>query len=414
MGRSDRLKIIAEIERSRGSKLICYLTSNRQNAASMMLKDVLPLFANHMRSDANRKVDVFIFTHGGDTLAGFGLARLLREYCDYVGVLIPDICHSAGTLFALGANEIVMAKGATLSPIDPSVNGPLNPAVQINPQMPPQVVPLSVESVAGYKSLITKEWRTDPRPLLKLLAEKVHPLALGDVYRSRQQIERLAERLLKQHRKDGRSIRRIIRILSKDLGSHDYMIYPSEAEELLGDQVKRDPVLEDLILALHADFQTDMQLGVPYSAEILFSQARAAPLAAAATATSYHQTLQALAAQAAQESQEVQAKAVAAQAGGTADAPALLAAVQAATQRAAAAKTAADQAAMAVLTAQQLVPQTVMAELKLIVIESSKFTDTVVQRREISEIVLPAMMPGMPQNRQIVEKIISAGWERQS
>jgi hypothetical protein len=69
---------------------------------------------------------------------------------------------------------------------------------------------------------------------------------------------------------------------------------------------------------------------------------------------------------------------------------------------------------MAVLTAQQLVPQTVVAELKLIVIESSQFTDTVMQRREITEIVLPAMMPGMPQNRQIVERVISAGWERQT
>jgi hypothetical protein len=184
-----------------------------------------------------------------------------------------------------------------------------------------------------------------------------------------------------------------------------------ERLELLGSQIKKAPEIERMILALHDDFQKDMQLGVPYSAEILFSQARAKPLAAVTAATSSQQTLQTVAAQA---SQEAQARATAAQATGATDAPALLAAAQAAAQRATAAKTAADQAALAVLATQQLVPQTVTAELKLIVIESSQFTDTVVQRREISEVMLPAMMPGMPQNRQIVEKVISAGWERQS
>ncbi|MGA2977597.1 MAG: hypothetical protein ABSF77_20020 [Spirochaetia bacterium] len=84
MGRSERIAIIKEIEQKReGSKLICYLTSDRQNAAAMMTKDILPLIANHVRTDGrHRKVDVFIFTHGGDTLTGFGLARLLREYAD--------------------------------------------------------------------------------------------------------------------------------------------------------------------------------------------------------------------------------------------------------------------------------------------------------------------------------------------
>jgi hypothetical protein len=380
----------------------------------MMTKDILPLFASHIRTDGrHNKIDVFMFTHGGDTLTGFGLARLIREYSDSVGVLIPDVCHSAGTLFALGANEIIMTRGATLSPIDPSVNGPLNPAVQINPQMPPQIVPLSVESVAGYKSLITKEWKTDSRPLLKILAEKVHPLALGDVYRGRQQIEMLAHRLLRQHRRDGRTIRRIIRTLSKDLGSHDYLLYPSEAEELLGEQVRRDVELERLVLALHDDFQKEMQLGTPYSGEILFAQARAKPLAALSAATLALQTLQMLAAQAAQDAQQAQSRAASANAAGSPDHAMLLATAQEAATKAATAKAAADQGTGALVLAQQAVPQNVTAELKLVIIESSNFTDVGIQRREISEIPLPTL-PGMPQNRQVMERIISAGWERLS
>ena len=167
-------------------------------------------------------------------MAGFGLSRLLREYSENVNVFIPDCCHSSGTLFALGANKIHMSKGATLSPIDPSITGPLNPAVQSNPVSAPQLIPLSVESVAGYYDLISKSWRVNNRDdLLKVLAEKVHPLALGDVYRCRQQIEMLATQLLEQHRKDKRNIIRIVQRLTKGLGSHDYLIYYKEATSLL-------------------------------------------------------------------------------------------------------------------------------------------------------------------------------------
>ena len=413
MGRNERLRIIREIEQKRGgSKLVCYLTSDRQNAAAMMNKDILPLFASHLRTDGmHKKIDVFIFTHGGDTLCGFGLARLIREYSDSVGVLVPDACHSAGTLFALGANEIIMTRGATLSPIDPSVNGPLNPAVQINPQMPPQIVPLSVESVAGYKSLISKEWKTDAGPLLKILAEKVHPLALGDIYRGRQQIEMLALRLLEQHRRDRKNIRKIIRTLSKDLGSHDYLLYPSEAHRLLGDQVKKDADLERLILALHEDYQKELQLGIPYSGEVLFTQARSRPLAAQLAAAGNLQTLQTIANQSAQDAQQAQQRALSAQ--GSPDHATLTAASLEAAQRAMTAKAAADQAAIALTVVQQQVPQSVTAELKLVLIESSSFTDVAIQRREIAEIQLPTM-PGMPQNRQVVERIVFAGWERQA
>ena len=167
---------------------------------AVFAKDILPIFAEHLKENEYPKIDLFIFTMGGDTLAAFGLNRLLREHTDNLNALIPDKCHSAGTLFSLGCNEILMTKTASLGPIDPSVNNPLNPAVNINNQI--QTLPLSVESVVGFKGLVCEEWGIsddkDMTELLKLLSEKVHPLALGNVYRARQQIETLAKALLKQ------------------------------------------------------------------------------------------------------------------------------------------------------------------------------------------------------------------------
>ncbi len=279
--RQDRIQLIAQIEQMRSSHVICYLTSDRENAVGLMAKDAIPLFFNHLKQFADhRKVDVFIFTVGGDTLAAFGLSRLLREFTQSVGALIPEKCQSGGTLFALGANQIVMTPVATLSPIDPSVTTALNPAVEIVPGQR-QLLPVSVESVAGFKGLVKEDWGISDEEQLglafKMLAERVHPLALGDVFRSRQQIQRLARTLLKCHRKDKQKIDQIVKTLVTELGSHDYLISRSEARALLGRQVAADDkAMEDLIWNLYQDFAKEMELGVAYNVQVLYQRAVAA------------------------------------------------------------------------------------------------------------------------------------------
>ena len=274
MGRESRKGLIDRIEKRRGSKVFCLLTSDRPNIAVQLQKDILPRFVNHLRKGKEySSIDLFIFTHGGDTLAGFGLSRLLREYSQRVSVLVPDCCHSAGTLIALGCNEIVMTKAATLSPIDPSIIRPLNPAIQAAPNQIPQLIPLSVESVAGFQSLVNDAWKIrsqrNVKEILKILSEKVHPLALGDVYRVRQQTELLARELLLQHRKDSSRITKVVHTLSKGLGSHDYLIYRNEARKILGTQIKVDEELEEMIWDLYLDFVQEMELGVPFDPSLV-------------------------------------------------------------------------------------------------------------------------------------------------
>jgi Serine dehydrogenase proteinase len=265
MARQERIELIRQIQAKRESRLICCLTSDRQGATGIVAKDFIPVFFNHLsRFPNHKKIDVFLFTQGGDILAAFGLSRLLREFTSSVGALVPEKCHSAGTLLVLGANKIFMVKAATLTPIDPSVNTLLNPIVETMPGQR-QSVPVSVESVAGYRTLIKEDWRLNDEAAgvaFRILAEHINPLALGDVYRSRQQIERLARVLLSHHRKDERNIQRIVEQLTRGLGSHDYLISRTEARELLGRQIANDDEeLEALIWQLFSDFQTEMKLG---------------------------------------------------------------------------------------------------------------------------------------------------------
>ncbi len=266
MARKQRIELIKKIEAHRGSRVLCCITSDRQNAAGVIAKDFIPIFFNHLSSFKEyTKVDVLMFTQGGDTLAAFGLSRLLREFKEAgeVATLVPEKCHSAGTLFALGSNKIFMGKAATLTPIDPSISGPLNPVIEPVPGQR-QPLPISVESVAGYRTLIREDWRLDDEATgmaFRILAEKINPLALGDVYRSRQQIERLARTLLK-HRKDDEKIRTIVETFTRGLGSHDYPISRTEAREFLGAQIgDDDAVLEGLMWDLFQDFSQEMQLG---------------------------------------------------------------------------------------------------------------------------------------------------------
>jgi hypothetical protein len=280
LAQQERKAIIAKIEETRKSRVICCLTSDRQNASGFVAKDFIPIFFNHLRSFGSGpldRIDVFLFTAGGDTLAAFGLSRLVREFANSVGVLIPEKCHSAGTLFALGADDIVMTKAATLSPIDPSVNGPLNPILDLGMGQR-QPIAVSVESVAGFKALVRDEWKLDDEAVgaaFKILAEKVHPLLLGDVFRRRQQIERLAETLLHNHRKGDEQVASIIDTLTKKLGSHDYLIARREARDLMGKQIAADNLeLEALIWSLYEDFAAEMKLGQIFDPASIINAAR--------------------------------------------------------------------------------------------------------------------------------------------
>jgi len=81
VARHQRQALIDTIEQRRASHLICCVTSDRENANGIMAKDFIRIFFDHLTAFKDHgKVDVFLFTLGGDTLAAFGLSRLLREF----------------------------------------------------------------------------------------------------------------------------------------------------------------------------------------------------------------------------------------------------------------------------------------------------------------------------------------------
>ncbi|HOD29126.1 MAG TPA: ATP-dependent Clp protease proteolytic subunit [Syntrophales bacterium] len=283
---NERLPLYKKIEKLRKSKVLLYVTGDRRNLETKIHSEVADFFADHLDTfRLPKKISLILYSRGGDTLAGWMIVNMIRLFCEEFEVIIPSKAHSTATLICLGADKIVMTKQATLGPIDPSITTPLNPQV---PGAPPMVrLPISVEAVASYfelaknKKLMGLKEESNLTNVFLKLADQVHPLALGDVYRARTQIQMLAERLLNLHMKGNGNIKKIISVLCSESGSHDYTINRREAAGDLNLPVeipdnKFYKIIKDihtdvrLELKLNESFEPDFELGVlpskPYSA----------------------------------------------------------------------------------------------------------------------------------------------------
>lgn len=276
MSVDDRKKLIAALEKELEARVLSLVTGDRQGMETRIAPDILPLVADHLASlGASKRLALFLYTPGGDSIAGWGLVNLLREYCERLIVVVPFRALSCGTLIAIGADEIVMGKHGLLSPVDPSVNSPFNPQVQI-PGAPPGMVnflPVSVEDMIGFLDLARSEGGLKKEEslveVIRLLANHVNPLALGAVYRAREQSSDLAARLLSKHEKDKHTVERIVKRLTKELPTHSYLIGRHEAREDLGLSITEPaPSTEKVIWTLYQRYAEWLRLNEPASAEL--------------------------------------------------------------------------------------------------------------------------------------------------
>src|SRR5947208_9165552 len=183
---SARLALIKEIERIRGSRIICYLTTLRPNLPGQMSEDAVRHVFDHLLLFDQRPVemlDIFLVSNGGSGTVPWRLISLFREYAKKIGVLIPYRAYSAASLLALGADEIVMHPFAELGPIDPTVSNEFNPVDPTTHQR----LGISVEDVRAYVSFVKETvgitHEDELVKALEALTAKVHPLALGNVER---------------------------------------------------------------------------------------------------------------------------------------------------------------------------------------------------------------------------------------
>src|SRR5690606_4986323 len=127
---SQRLAIIRQLERKRGSRVITLI--HRQESVSLLRVPV----TRYIDIDDSERVlraikltppemplDLVLHTPGGLVLAAEQIAQALVRHRGPVTVFIPHYAMSGGTLLALAADHIVMDENAVLGPVDPQIGG---------------------------------------------------------------------------------------------------------------------------------------------------------------------------------------------------------------------------------------------------------------------------------------------------
>lgn len=262
---------IKKIEQKRGSRVITYITSDRQGPVNARVAmDIIPIISGQLRKIGKQeKIDLVLYSAGGDTMVPWRLVSMIREYCDKFSVIIPYKAHSAATMISLGADEIVMSDMSELSPIDPSTANVFNP---VDPQNPQNRIPISVEEVMSYFDLAKNKFGIKSDEELTKIFNKfvestpsIHPLALGNVNRTHNLIKILAKRLLKSHKETMKEdeVEKIIEFLTEKLYSHQYYIGRKEAKEDLDIKsvVFADKELSDLMTEIYEEYKKEMGLG---------------------------------------------------------------------------------------------------------------------------------------------------------
>lgn len=266
---SKRSKMIQDIEKSRNSRLICYITGDRKPFNTKIADDVIPIFAKHLEKIGKQRIiSFFLYTRGGDMITPIRLIKLIRSYAERVEIIVPYRAHSAGTLIAIGADKIVMGRLGELSPVDPTTGHPFNPQ---NPNNQQQRMEISVEDLNSYFLLAKDKAGVKDKDMVEIykqLAEKIHPLAIGNIYRAARMARQIAEKLLNMHidkEKNKQKIKKIVDELTGNICIHAYPIMRDEAKDLDLNIEYADGKLGKQVWQLYENYAEEMELKEPFN-----------------------------------------------------------------------------------------------------------------------------------------------------
>jgi len=269
MSREERKSLIEGIERKRNSKVISYVTGDRNPFSAQIGDDaVRPLYGHIRNLGKVQRLDLFIYSRGGAIDVPWRIVSALRSASEEWNILIPFRANSAATLIALGADFIVMGSQGELGPIDPimrsqrmipSRNGP-STVVQDE---------ISVEDVMAYVRFIQERGGiTDQQAraaALDKLAGRVDPVALGNLYRTHSHIRDVARRILLSRKTPSAEdvLNLIVSTLAERVYAHGHAIGYATAKEIGLPVEAPDNELDSMMWRLFEAYERDMKLLEP-------------------------------------------------------------------------------------------------------------------------------------------------------
>ena len=170
-------------------KLICYVAGS---SAQITRNDVLgfnDLLHNVVKGE---NLDLLLHTPGGDMDAAEKIITMIRNRVNtgYLRVIVPDFAKSAGTLMAIGADEILMS--------DPSELGPIDPQITLN-DAHGNAIPHSIQSYLDAYKAHSDTLKRDPNDATaRIMLGKLDPATVKLFEGARDRARTFAEGQLKR------------------------------------------------------------------------------------------------------------------------------------------------------------------------------------------------------------------------
>lgn len=119
---AERKKQLGRISELRKRDVIVLAANimNTKQPIAINYSDLLP-FNDQLSNLKGKEVDVILETPGGSGETVEDMVRLLRTKYESIAVIVPGTAKSAGTIFAMAANDILMEPASSLGPIDAQI-----------------------------------------------------------------------------------------------------------------------------------------------------------------------------------------------------------------------------------------------------------------------------------------------------
>jgi hypothetical protein len=260
---SSRQDLIRAIEEQRGSRVLVYVTSDRQPASGNIGDDAVRPIIEHLRSIGScDQLDVFIYSRGGAIDVPWRINTAIRGVAKRWSALVPFRANSAATLLCLGADEVVLGAQGELGPIDPIMS-----FSRPTPNGPAQES-LSVEDIMAFPKFVKERFALDDEGAragaLSHLVGRLDAVILGNAYRTHSHIRFLAKNMLASRAEplDADKVDAIVRTLAEEVYAHGHAIGISEADEI-GLPVRPAGQLDSMLWDLLGAYERDLKLLEP-------------------------------------------------------------------------------------------------------------------------------------------------------
>lgn len=267
MPRKERVKLIRAIAKERSSKVLTYICGDRIPVPAQISEDAIrPLIECLDVAIQNKpvdKIDLFLYSRGGQVEVPWKIIAKLRERCKTLGVLVPYKAHSAATMIAIGADEVVLSKDAELGPIDPALKRRISQGGVLMDE------DIRVEDVMSFVDFLSEKVGLEDQQSIadniKVMAEQLPPWVLGSLYRTHSHIRLVAQRLLASHNKplDKKAANKIIEELAEKIFFHNHAISRMEVETLGLPITKPSDSLEKLMWKLLGEYEVALKMRDP-------------------------------------------------------------------------------------------------------------------------------------------------------